>query len=196
MQGVARAALLVAALVTMGAGPPPEAERFRPGGPGGWLVDEANGCWLWVSGIPARAEDLAARWDGVCPDGPTEGGGRSTVRWAEGGRERSMDYEGLTRRGKNEGRGRLRHSEGGRVSVIEDGQFEDDRFVSGRFELPRQNLVYEGAFRFGHPHGRGRLTLRGEVFEGAWERGCLALPDGRGWIAFTRPAEECEGRAT
>jgi hypothetical protein len=100
----------------------------------------------------------------------------------------------VLRRGKAEGHGRLTHLRAGQVAAVEEGEYRDDRLVSGRFEVPRAGLVYEGPWRFGQPQGQGRLSIGPEVFEGEWENGCLLTK--RGWVSFTRPARDCEGRAT
>lgn len=191
------APLLLAAALALIAGaapPPPEAERAVPGGRAGWATDGAGGCWVHVGGIGGAATDLHAEWDGGCPDGPAEGRGRSVMRWRVNGEERSMTFEGVLRRGKAEGHGRLTHREGGGVVAVEEGEYRDDYLVQGRLELPRAGLVYEGGFQRGQPHGEGRLATRDRTFAGTWTLGCLPV-DGA-WIAFTRPSRDCEGRPT
>ena len=188
------ATLAALALLCAAAGPPPEDERFVPGGRGGFVSDGAGGCCLWASGIRAGATDLSASWTGTCPDGPAEGEGRGVVTWREGGNERAMIYEGTMRRGKNEGTGQLTITAGKEVRISQQGTFRDDHFVSGRVEIPAAGIVYEGGWRLSHPNGRGRLVLRGRVFEGVWQNGCLRGP--QGWFAFTRPAQECNGLDT
>jgi hypothetical protein len=113
--------------------------------------------------------------------------------WREGATQRSMVYEGMLRRGKAEGQGTLTHVENGRTTVIERGEYRNDHFVQGRIEFLRNGLVYEGGWSISGPQGPGRLELRGQVFEGNWEGGCLRTKEG--WVAFTRPAAECD-RAT
>lgn len=174
-------------------GPPPEAERAIPGQRSGFVSDGAGGCWLWVGGLPASAEDVAGSWTGTCPDGPAEGEGRAVTTWREGGRERQMVYEGTLRRGKAEGPGRLSHYDGGQLRVQEEGQYRDDYFTGGRFTIPGTGLVYEGGWFRDGPHGQGRLMVDGKVFEGRWELGCLNV--GKLWIAFTRPPKSCEDGA-
>ncbi|MBR0682276.1 hypothetical protein GXW74_17425 [Roseomonas eburnea] len=194
MQRPTTPVLAVLALLCAAAGPPPEAERLVPGGQGGFVSDGAGGCWLWASGIRAGAEGLTASWTGPCPDGPAEGEGRGEVRWREDGGERAMIYEGAMRRGRNEGEGRLTITAGKEIRVVQQGIFRDDLFVSGRVELPRAGIVYEGGWSRSHPQGRGRLVLNGRVIEGDWAQGCLRVP--QGWFSFTRPARECEGADT
>jgi hypothetical protein len=116
------------------------------------------------------------------------------VRWQEDGAELAMIYEGAIRRGKNEGAGRLTLTAGKQIRLIQDGIFRDDYFVSGRVEFPGAGIVYEGGWSHAHPHGRGRLVINRRVVEGEWANGCLRMP--QGWFAFTRPAQECEGRDT
>lgn len=186
------AGLAALALLCAAAGPPPEAERMVPGGRSGFVSDGAGGCWLWAGGIRADAENVTATWTGPCPEGPAEGEGRGEIRWQEGGLERAMIYEGALRRGKSEGAGRLTITAGKQTRLVQEGMFRDDLFVSGRVEIPAAGIVYEGGWSHAHPQGRGRLSLRGRVIEGEWQRGCLRGP--QGWIAFTRPARECEGR--
>jgi hypothetical protein len=181
-------------LLLPAASPPPEDQRMVRGGRAGFVWDGVEGCWVWAGGIPAGLGPVTATWVGLCPDGPAEGKGRSEIRWREGERERTMVHEGWLRRGKAEGPGRLTHLEDGQVIAVEEGEFRDDFFLRGRLELRRGGAVYEGEWRRNQPHGPGRLTVRGEVLDGVWENGCLRVKDG--WVAFTRPAEECEGRPT
>jgi hypothetical protein len=187
-------AALLALTLLAAAGPPPEAERMQRGGRAGFVWDGADGCWVWAGGIAAGPEPVTATWIGLCPDGPAEGKGRSEIRWREGARERAMIHEGYLRRGKAEGIGRLTHLENGEVIAVEEGEFRDDYFVSGRLEFRRGGVVYEGEWRRTQPHGPGRVSIRGREFDGVWENGCLRLKNG--WMSFTRPAEECEGRPT
>jgi hypothetical protein len=187
--GLAACLLLVAA-----AGEPPATERVVPGGRAGWATDGAGGCWLWVGGIEAGASDVTARWSGPCPDGPAEGTARSEIRWRVGGQDRGMIYEGPLVNGKAEGHGKLSTTEAGQVIAVEEGFYHDDHLVEGRLEMPRLDLIFEGRMRIGQPHGRGKLILRGQVFEGDWQNGCLEV-NGR-FIAFTRPVASCEGQNT
>lgn len=174
--------------------PPPEAERIIPGQRSGFVWDGAGGCWVWAGGLKRGVEGLTARWTGACPDGPAEGRGSSAITWREDGRERQMLHEGMLRRGKAEGPGRLTHLDNGEVVAVEEGEFADDYLARGRLEVPRSDILFEGGFRRGQPHGPGRLTTRGQVFEGQWENGCLLTK--AGWISFTRPADDCEGSPT
>lgn len=176
------------------AGPPPEAERVVPGGRSGFADDGGTGCWVWVGGLPRHAAEIRARWSGACPEGPAEGEGRSEITWREGETQRLMVYEGTLRRGKAEGQGVLSHYENGQLVARESGEYRNDHFVGGRVEFLRTGLVYEGGWAPGGPNGPGRLILRGQVFEGNWERGCLRTK--QGWISVTRPAAECEGSPT
>ena len=64
---------LLALLLGAAAPPPPEAERAVPGGRDGFVSDGAGGCWLWVGGLTAAAEDVTGTWTGPCPNGPAEG---------------------------------------------------------------------------------------------------------------------------
>jgi hypothetical protein len=194
MQPLKTVTLAVLALLCIAAGPPPEDQRMVPGGRGGFVSDGGDGCWLWASGLGGNAVDVTARWSGPCPEGPAEGEGRAVVTWREGGNERAMIYEGRLVRGKNEGAGRLTITAGKQTRVIQEGQFRNDHFVSGRVEVPAAGIVYEGGWSIAHPNGRGRVVINGRVFEGAWVNGCLRTP--RGWFAFTRPAQECNGLDT
>ena len=188
------ATIAALALLCAAAGPPPEAERMVPGGRGGFVSDGADGCWLWASGIRAGATGLTASWTGPCPEGPAEGEGRAVVRWEEEGVERSMIYDGTLQRGKNEGQGRLAITAGKETRVVQEGLFHNDHFVQGRVEIPSAGIVYDGGWSLAHPNGRGRLVIRGRVIEGNWVNGCLRGQ--QGWLAFTRPARECEGADT
>jgi hypothetical protein len=194
MQPLKTVTLAALALLCIAAGPPPEDQRMVPGGRGGFVSDGGDGCWLWASGLGGNAVDVTARWSGPCPEGPAEGEGRAVVTWREGGNERAMIYEGRLVRGKNEGAGRLTITAGKQTRVIQEGQFRNDHFVSGRVEVPAAGIVYEGGWSIAHPNGRGRVVINGRVFEGAWVNGCLRTP--RGWFAFTRPAQECNGLDT
>ncbi len=186
--------LALMALLCAAAGPPPEAERIVPGERAGFVTDGAGGCWLWAGGIRAGAQDLTANWSGACPDGPAEGQGRGEIRWREGGVLRAMIFEGTLRGGKSEGKGRLTITAGKDVVAVQDGQFRNDLFVSGRVELPGAGIVYEGGWARAHPEGHGRLIVNGRIIEGRWRNGCLRTRGG--WVAFTRPAQECEGTDT
>lgn len=184
------ALLAMAVMLGAAAGPPPEQERVVPGSRSGFTDDGGTGCWIWIGGLPRHATDVRARWSGDCPNGPAEGEGRSIMSWREHGQERSMIYEGRLVRGKAEGRGTLTHLEGAEVTTRETGEYRNDLFVQGRLEFMRNGLVYEGGWSISGPQGPGRLELRGQVFEGNWEGGCLKTKEG--WIAFTRPAAECD----
>ncbi len=173
---------------------PPAAERLVPGGRAGWVADGHGGCWLWAGGIEAGATGIVGRWSGKCPGGPAEGSGHSTVAWQVRGQRREMIYDGPLHLGKAEGEGRLDVTANGELVSREVGTYHDDRLVQGRLELPRANLVYEGAWRLGQPHGQGELRVGDEVMSGMWENGCLRRGDS--WVAFTRPAEQCEGQST
>lgn len=191
----ARWALPLLALLGAAAfGPPPEAERAVPGQRSGFIADGAGGCWLWVGGLPASAEALTGSWTGSCPEGAAEGEGTAVTTWREAGRERQMVYEGTLRRGKAEGPGRLSHYDAGRLVVQEEGQYHEDYFTGGRFSIPNAGLVYEGAWFRDGPHGQGKLSVDGKVFEGKWEFGCFDA--GHAWIAFTRSPQSCEDKAT
>jgi hypothetical protein len=181
-------------LTAAAAPPPPEEQRMVPGGRAGFVTDGAGGCWVWAGGIPAGSEAIMASWTGPCPEGPADGDGRSVISWKVSGRERQMIYEGPLSGGKAQGRGTLTHYDDGQVTAVEDGEFRDDYFARGRIEIRRNGLVYEGEWRRTQPHGHGRVTLNGQTFEGEWENGCLRTKDG--WLSFTRPAEDCEGRPT
>ena len=194
MQPLKTATLAALALFCVAAGPPPEDQRMVPGGRGGFVSHGEGGCWLWASGLRAGVEITGASWTGPCPEGPAEGEGRAVITWREDGNERAMIYDGSLRGGKNEGSGRLTITAGKQVRVMQEGQFRNDHFVSGRVEIPEAGVVYEGGWSLSHPNGRGKLVIRGRVIEGNWANGCLR--GSRGWFAFTRPARECEGLDT
>ncbi len=186
--------LLAPAALAQPVGEPPAAERMVPGGRAGWVADGKGGCWVWAGGIEAGATGVTARWSGGCPRGPAEGAGRSVVEWQVRGHRREMIFDGPLVAGKAEGDGRLDVTEDGELVSRETGTYHDDRLVRGRLELPRANLVFEGSWRFGQPHGQGELRAGGEVIVGDWENGCLRRKDS--WVSFTRPAEQCEGQPT
>ena len=173
---------------------PPVAQRLVPGGRAGWVADGKGGCWVWAGGIEAGATGIIASWSAGCPNGPAVGTGRSVVEWQVRGHRREMIYEGPLVAGKAEGRGQLDVTEDGELVSREIGTYRDDRLVQGRLELPRANLVFEGSWHLGQPHGPGELRVGGEVMRGNWENGCLQRKDS--WVSFTRPAEQCEGQAT
>ena len=174
--------------------PPPAAERWVPGGRAGWVADGQGGCWVWAGGLEAGSTDITANWSGACSKGPAEGGGRSVVQWQVAGRQREMIYQGVLQAGKAAGAGQLDVTEAGELVSRETGEYQNDWLVRGRLELPRAGLVYEGGWRLGQPHGQGELRAGGEVISGSWENGCLQYKGA--WLAFTRPAEQCEGQAT
>ena len=185
--------LLALLLVAAGYPDPPEAERYAPGRRAGLVNDGSGGCWLWVGGIDPAAEAMRATWTGPCEDSRADGDGRSVITWRDGGQERSMVHVGILRRGRAEGRGRLTHYEGRNVIAIEDGEFRDDRFVNGRFELPGR-VVYQGGWGLRGPEGQGTAVVQGRRVEGVWSGGCLQV--GKTWVSFLRPAQECEGAPT
>ncbi|WP_431272758.1 hypothetical protein [Dankookia sp. P2] len=80
------------------------------------------------------------------------------------------------------------------MRVQEEGAYHEDRFTGGRFSVPAAGLVYEGGWFLSGPHGQGRLSIDGKVFEGKWELGCLRA--GNAWIAFTRAPKSCDSPAT
>ena len=188
--------LVAAMAVLLGAAvdPPPEAQRMVPGERDGYVTDGKGGCWIWMGGMPSRAEDVTTAWSGPCPAGPAEGEGTSIMRWHEAGHDREMVFEGSLLRGKAEGQGKLVHRRDGQVIQTEQGSYEDDRFIAGRVEIPSAGLVYEGEWRLNDPHGQGRLSVRGQVFQGIWDQGCLRV--GNAWIAFTRPPASCDATPT
>jgi hypothetical protein len=186
--------LFAPAVVAQPVAQPPAAERLVPGGRAGWVADGKGGCWIWAGGIETGATDIIGRWSGGCPGGPAEGTGRSTVEWQVHAARREMVYEGPLHLGKAEGQGRLDVTENGELVSRETGTYHEDRLVQGRLELPRANLVFEGSWRFGQPHGQGELRVGSEVMSGIWENGCLQRNGS--WVAFTRPAEQCEGQST
>ena len=104
-----------------------------------------------------------------------------------------MVHVGILRAGRAEGRGRLMHYEGQTVIAVEDGEFRDDRFVSGRFEVPGQ-VLYQGGWGLRGPEGQGSAVVQGRRVEGVWSGGCLRV--GKAWVSFLRPAQECEGAPT
>jgi hypothetical protein len=186
--------LLAPAAMAQPVGEPPAAQRLVPGGRAGWVADGKGGCWIWAGGIEAGATGIVGRWSAGCPQGPAEGTGRSVVEWRVREHRREMIYQGALRAGKAEGRGALDVTEDGELVSREVGTYHDDRLVQGRLELPRANLVFEGSWHLGQPHGPGELRVGGEVIQGNWENGCLQRKDS--WVSFTRPAEQCEGQAT
>ncbi len=187
-------ALLTVALLCGATAPPPENELMVPGVRAGYVIAGPQGCWIWVGGVRAGALDIMASWDGACPEGQAEGPGRGELRWREGTTNRRMVFEGVLRRGRSEGEGRLSIYADGQLMTVMQGRFRDDRFAGGRVEIPATGLVYEGEWRLGHPHGPGKATVGSRVHEGQWANGCLRIA--QGWVAFTRPAQECEERPT
>ncbi len=169
---------------------PPEAERLTQGGRQGFVVDPANGCWLWLSGLPPEVENVAVSWTGPCPQGPAEGEGRATFTWREGSRSREMIYDGEVQHGRSVGRGRQAHMLDGEPILLQQGRYVDDYLAEGRMELLREGIIYEGRFAGTRPDGPGKLTLRGRSFEGTWRQGCLEVAPGA-WIALGRPPESC-----
>jgi hypothetical protein len=173
---------------------PPAGEMLVPGGRAGWVTDGQGGCWVWAAGIEAGATGLTATWSAGCPRGPAEGSGRSVVRWQVAGQQLEMVWNGPLVAGKAEGRGTLVVTENGQLRSREEGEYRDDRLAQGRLEVPRHGIVYEGGWRFNHPHGQGTLRAEGQVISGVWEHGCLRRK-GR-LYSFTRAVESCEGQDT
>lgn len=194
MRRLRLAMLPVLALLAGAAGypDPPEAERYAPGRRSGLVNDGAGGCWLQVGGMNEGISDMRATWTGGCVNSMADGEGRSNITWRDGGQPRAMVYEGILRRGRAEGRGRLTHYRGREVIAIEEGEYRDDHLVNGRYEVPGR-LVYQGGWGMQGPQGQGALTIEGRRFEGMWQAGCLRVEKTNNWISFTRAPQECEG---
>lgn len=184
---------LAVLLAAAGEPAPPESERFVPGRRSGLVNDGAEGCWLWVGGISEGVRDMRASWTGGCTEGRASGKGRSEITWRDGDLARSMIYEGVLEGGRAEGQGRLTHTTNGRVVAVETGEYRNDRFVGGRFEVPGQ-VIYEGGWGLQGPQGQGRVVIQGRRFEGEWQAGCLRVQNN--WVSFTRPPQDCEGAPT
>lgn len=130
-----------------------------PGG-AGWLVDAANGCWLWTH---APAPGVAASWTGACPSGPAEGLGEARFAWTQDGAARARTVTGNFRRGRIEGEGTAIAPGGERYT----GSFRDGRGNGrGRILFPNGN-TYEGGIVDDRAQGRGVYTFtNGDRYEG------------------------------
>lgn len=203
--GLAMAVLLMA--TPLGAQPnsrpaPPPAEQLAAPGRPGWMIDAANGCWVWN---PNPRPGETGTWEGACPRGPAEGRGRSELRWTEQGTPRVATYVGTLRAGRMEGSGLLDWGDGNRyagewredrphgrgISLFPNGDRYEGLYWQGRrhghgtYSNPNGHR-YEGEFRNGHRHGRGVFTWPGgDRYDGEWRdgrengRGIETWPDGR-----------------
>lgn len=130
-----------------------------PGG-AGWLVDAANGCWLWTHAAPPG---VTASWTGACPRGPAEGPGEARFAWTQDGAARATTVTGNFRRGRIEGEGTAVAPGGERYT----GGFRDGRGNGrGRILFPNGN-TYEGGIVDDRAQGRGVYTFtNGDRYEG------------------------------
>jgi hypothetical protein len=143
--------------------PPPSDQLLAPGR-AGWVVDPANGCWVWISGAPSGT----ARWSGACPGGPATGIGAGEFRSWEAGRKAIMSWVGSLRDGRLNGYATVTWPEGHRYA----GTWLDDRQHGyGSMSFANGNR-YEGEWRNGDPDGRGAFTWPdGDRYEGGWRAG-------------------------
>ena len=164
--------------------PAPRAETIAGPGVPGWVVDRANGCWVWNEN-PERGETV--RWSGPCPEGPATGEGSVTWRVTENRRVRNSSYVGSLSEGRPDGRGVFIGPYGSRS----EGSWRAGRQHGLGSSTAPSGHWYVGLWRDGRPDGQGEgFHPQMGSFVGIWADGCLKRADGSVW-AVGRPVSEC-----
>ena len=149
--------LLAAALSTATLAAEPE---------GGWIAD-AKGCKIYN---PTPKPNETIKWSGPCKDGVAEGKG--VLEYFTDGKPGAR-YEGTLKRGKFDGRGRLKTGDG----AVYDGDWvEGAQEGYGEYTAP-DNATFRGGWTAGKPDGPGVMTgADGQVTKGIWSKGQFATP--------------------
>jgi hypothetical protein len=122
-----------------------------------WIADAHSGCRMWD---PTPLPDEIIRWSGRCVGGYGEE--RGTLEWYSRGVLFETDVADFVR-GKLNGHGNLRFTEGGEF----DGQFRDQK-----------------------PNGPGTYhTVDGRTYSGDWKDGCFR--DGKRRANFNVAPQDC-----
>jgi len=124
-----------------------------------WLIDRSSGCRIWNQ---APRENESVVWSGGCRDGFAEGTG--ILQWFQHGRP-TLRYQGELRKGKAEGHGILKRSNGD---------------------------LFEGIWRDGRPEGAGRMNFHsGYSYSGVWSAGCAYDASNETFIVLGTTPEAC-----
>jgi hypothetical protein len=132
----------------------------------GWIAD-AKGCKIYN---PSPKPNETVKWSGPCKDGVAEGKG--VLEYAAGGKAGAR-YEGTLKRGRFDGRGRLKTADG----AVYDGDWvEGAQDGYGEYTGP-DGATFRGGWTAGKPDGPGVLTTAdGQVTKGIWSKGQLLTP--------------------
>jgi hypothetical protein len=146
---------------------------------GGWIVD-AKGCKI---ANPNPKPNETVKWSGACKDGFAEGKG--VLEYAIGGKPGAR-YEGQLKRGRFDGRGVLRTTDG----AVYDGDWVDGAQDGyGEYTAPDKS-TFKGGWTAGKPDGPGVLTTPdGKVVKGVWANGKYLTPYPDAPSGISRPAE-------
>lgn len=148
----------------------------------GWLAD-SKGCKIYN---PSPKPNETLTWSGPCLDGIAEGKG--TIQYSINGKLGAR-YEGSLKRGKFDGRGRLKTSDG----AVYDGDWSDGQQDGyGEYTAP-DGATYRGGWTAGKPDGPGvYTTAKGEVTSGVWANGQLLARYPELKSGISRPSEQGE----
>ena len=125
------------------------------------FVETTLGCRVWVSHVQ---HELVAKWSGDCVDGYVSGTGTLDMQSLG----KSDRYEGAMSKGKPEGSGIIKFSDGRTLS----GEFHNGH-VSGvaDYVIP-SGLHYKGEWSDGVEEGRGVAVFpSGNQYSGMWHNG-------------------------
>jgi hypothetical protein len=146
---------------------------------GGWIAD-AKGCKIYN---PSPKPGETVQWSGPCKDGVAEGKG---VLEYSGAGKPGARYEGTLKRGKFDGRGRLKTADG---AVYDGDWIEGAQEGYGEYTAP-DGATFRGGWTAGKPDGPGVLTAAdGKVTRGVWSKGQFVAPYPEVKSGITRPGE-------
>jgi hypothetical protein len=146
---------------------------------GGWIAD-AKGCKIYN---PSPKPSEMVKWSGPCKDGVAEGKG--VIEYSLGGKPGAR-YEGTLKRGRFDGRGRLKTADG----AVYDGDWvEGAQEGYGEYAAP-DGTIFRGGWTAGKPDGPGVLTTAdGQVTKGIWSKGQFVTPYPDIKSGITRPGD-------
>ena len=150
---------------------------------GEWRNDKRNGYGTYVGvGFSSTAE----RYEGQWRDDKRHGQGTNTIPLM-------FTYEGEWRNDKRHGFGTQSFTRGG--LVLYTGNWKNDEwngYGKGGTPFDGEDHYYEGYYRNGIPHGRGKVTTKEgrTVYEGNWTDGCFRGRWGK-WATIGTTKEAC-----
>ncbi len=96
--------------------------------------------------------------------------GECTLFYSSGRKKHKADYQEGSAYGKY-----VSYYDEESNLVKEEGELEDGKFINGKIYSPAGELLYEGGYQSGVPHGKGTRYVNGKVqTEGEWENGQLS----------------------